>query len=156
MDDSKLKNPSPGACKLPGLVKTQKMNATPSPFILDVGGEGRHDEAWNLNPRCVKTLAPGRGEPIPNHIPGRADAIPLTDDVVDLVIVERTPLTQAALHEILRVVAPAGSIVLRHAIVPGFDPHRMAKTVLSQQYEQQIVTINGRTLLETTFQSHCR
>ena len=34
-------------------------------FILDIGGEGRHPDAWNLNPRKTKTLGPDRGLPIP-------------------------------------------------------------------------------------------
>jgi hypothetical protein len=63
-----------------------------TPFILDIGGEGRHPTAWNLNPRATKTLGPDRGEPIPRLIRGRGESIPLPDRSVDVVIVEQTPL----------------------------------------------------------------
>jgi hypothetical protein len=55
---------------------------------LDIGGEGRHAEAWNLNPSPVKTLGPEKGLPIPRRIAGRANAIPLPDHSVDRIIVE--------------------------------------------------------------------
>lgn len=120
-------------------------------FILDIGGEGRHRAAWNLNPCRTKTLAPGRGQPIPRHIAGRADAIPLPDDSVDEVIVERTPLTVTALQEIDRVVAPGGRITLRHAMVPGIDPHATAKAMLAGQYRQSIIPMAGKRLQQCEF-----
>ena len=60
-------------------------------FRLDIGGEGRYADAWNLNPSAVKTIGPNRGQMIPRRIPGRADVIPLPDHSVDQVIMERTP-----------------------------------------------------------------
>lgn len=47
-----------------------------SSLLLDIGGEGSHSEAWNLNPSCVRTLGPRRGLPIPKLILGRAKTIP--------------------------------------------------------------------------------
>jgi hypothetical protein len=91
--------------------------------LLDVGGEGRHVRAWNLNPSGVKTLGAERGQPIPRHIPGRAEAIPLPDDSVRVVIVERTPLREAAIDELQRVVMPGGVLVLRHHVNAISDPH---------------------------------
>ena len=87
-------------------------------FPLGIGGEGRHEHAGNLNPSPTKTLSPSRGELIPRHIPGRAEAIPLPDQSVDRVIVERTPLKKTSLKEIARIVHVHGTIILRHATPP--------------------------------------
>ena len=87
-------------------------------FTLDVGGEGRHQMAWNLNPSPVKTKGVDRGRPIPRLILGRAEAIPLPDKSVDRLIVERTPLRRRALEEIGRVIMPRGCVILRHAAAP--------------------------------------
>lgn len=85
---------------------------------LDVGGEGRYLDAWNLNPRATKTLGADAGRPIPNLIRGRAEAIPLPDSSVDLILVERTPLSDRSLREIARIAAPTARIILRHARPP--------------------------------------
>lgn len=53
---------------------------------LDIGGEGRYPEAWNVNPRATKTLGSDAGHPIPNLIKGRAEAIPLPDSSVELIL----------------------------------------------------------------------
>ena len=95
--------------------------------VIDIGGEGRHPDAWNVNPSAVKTLGPGRGEPIPRHIPGRAESLPLENGSVDLIIVEKTPLRRGALEEIARVIAPEGRVIMRHVPLPGIDCHQLAK-----------------------------
>src|SRR5688500_1469436 len=96
-------------------------------MVLDIGGEGRHPRAWNLNPSRVKTLGRHRGAPIPRLILGRADAIPLADGSVDRVYVERTPLRDAALREIARIIRPGGVVTLRHVVIPGRDRHGRAR-----------------------------
>ena len=98
--------------------------------MLDIGGEGRYSEAWNLNPRRQRTLSPGRGKDIPRRIAGRAEAIPLPDDSVDRIIVERTPLLKSALFEMARVIKPTGVIELRHAHMSGRHPHYWAWQIL--------------------------
>ena len=119
---------------------------------LDIGGEGRNERAWNLNPSPCRTVGPNRGRPIPRRIPGRAEAIPLPDHSVDLVIVERTPLRKAALYEIARVIARSGSIILRHSIPPNFDPHALAKAILPGRVSEKRIRRGNLTLLETTFE----
>ena len=121
------------------------------PLILDIGGEGRHPAAWNLNPSAVRTLGPDRGEPIPRHLLGRADAIPLPSGSVDEIIVERTPLSPAGLWEIRRVMVSGGILTLRHAIPPGIDPHAVAKTFFGVSGETEQVAVAGRTLQQTRF-----
>lgn len=123
-------------------------------MILDIGGEGRHPEAWNLNPSRVKTLGKAKGEPIPRLIHGRADAIPLVDGSVRQILVERTPLTRSALREIARVIAPGGTVILRHVPPPEFDPHAVAREILPGSCYQRNTLLQGASVQETRF--YCR
>ncbi len=121
-------------------------------MILDIGGEGRHPEAWNLNPKRRKTLGHQRGEPIPRLIHGRGESIPLSDRSVDVVIVERTPLRPQTLSEVLRVASRSAQIILRHANAHQRDPHKLALQALSGAVEQRVVIIEGRAVQETVIQ----
>jgi hypothetical protein len=116
--------------KIPVLPQLLPVHGPTWPFVIDIGGEGRHPEAWNVNPRRCKTCGIDRGEPIPRWIQGRADAVPVGDHVVDFVVVERCPLSRRSLLEISRIAKPGGVVVLRHARAFGRDPHRVAKSVL--------------------------
>lgn len=120
-------------------------------MILDIGGEGRYPEAWNLNPSAVKTLGTNRGLPIPRRIAGRAEAIPLPANSVQKVIVERTPLRSAALQEIARVIANDGIIILRHIRHPYYDPHSLARELLPGTVIMRICCLGGQELQETEF-----
>ena len=119
-------------------------------FVLDVGGEGRNTAAWNLNPSRVRTFGPQRGQPIPRLIQGRGEAIPLADGSVDLLIVERTPLRPATLAEILRVSRSTATIVLRHVVTPGGDPHRLALEYLQGEVTRDWFKIGSHAVRETT------
>lgn len=119
------------------------------PMILDIGGEGRTEQAWNLNPRTHKTVGPERGQPIPRLIQGRGESIPLADGSVDLVIVERTPLRPGTLAEIRRVARPAGRVILRHAQAHQRDPHVLALQALPGTVRQGMTVIGGQTYQET-------
>ncbi len=121
-------------------------------FVLDVGGEGRHPVAWNLNQRRERSGAGRATGPIPRLILARADAIPLAADSVDLAIVERTPLCANALRELLRVTKPAGVILLRHAITPAGDPHRLALKRLGGTVGRRQFAHRGYQIQETIFQ----
>jgi hypothetical protein len=127
------------------------------PLVLDIGGEGRHSEAWNLNPRSRKTLGQQCGQLIPRLIQGRGECIPLPDRIVDVLIVERTPLRSATLSEMLRVASPSARIILRHASAHRRDPHRLAVQVLRGAVEQRKVMIGRQTVQETVIRlSPCR
>lgn len=121
----------------------------PTPFILDIGGEGRHDAAWNLNPRTLRTIGPKRGQPIPRLIRGRGENIPLPCNSVDQVIVERTPLRTETLHEIRRVAKFGALIILRHAPVSWFDPHRFVEALLPGKARRRLTQIEEQILQET-------
>ena len=120
-------------------------------LLLDIGGEGRYSKAWNLNPGHVKTIGPQRGAPIERHIPGRAEAIPLADRSVRWILVERTPLREAALREIARVVMPGGLIVLRHVVGSSIDRHRTARAILPGSVRERVICLRGQTVQETRF-----
>lgn len=122
-----------------------------TPQILDIGGEGRHAHAWNLNPSPVRTFGDRRGSKIPRVILGRANKIPAPDHSIRVIISERTPLTAQAYREIGRIIAPGGFILLRHAILPGFDPHRVAYRYLPRRIYQRSVVLVSRPLQETLF-----
>jgi hypothetical protein len=117
--------------------------------ILDIGGEGRHRAAWNLNPRTHRTCGPRRGEPIPRLIHARGDRIPLADRSVDVLIVERTPLLRSTLDEIKRVARPSASVILRHALSGVTDPHRLALQVLEGTATRSITRIGGTRVNQT-------
>ena len=119
------------------------------PVILDIGGEGRHPLAWNLNPRSRKTLGQERGELIPRLIQGRGDCIPLPDRTVDVLIAERTPLRLATLSEMLRVASPSARIILRHANAYRRDPHHLAVQMLKGAVEQRMAMIGRQPVQET-------
>jgi hypothetical protein len=122
--------------------------ARPAPrLILDIGGEGRYPNAWNLNPRRFRTCGRLRGQPIPNWLPGRAECIPLPARSVHAIIVERTPLLPAALWEIRRVALPGTRVLLRHALRPGSDPHELARQILGPPLRVSRRTV-GRLIIQ--------
>jgi len=118
-------------------------------LVLDIGGEGRHAGAVNVNTRCCKTLGPEKGEPIPRLLCARADALPLASRSVAQIIVERTPLSSAALAEIARVIAPGGTIVLRHVPLPHGDRHARAKEHLGGNSVTGTLRLAGQWVQET-------
>jgi hypothetical protein len=120
-------------------------------FLLDIGGEGRHPRAWNLNPSRVKTLGREAGRPIPRLIVGRSDAIPLADGCVTTFVVERTPLRRRALCELARVAAPHAVIILRHARPAWSDPHRLARAIFGLPRRQRMIELEGVRLQESVF-----
>ena len=121
-------------------------------LLLDIGGEGRYADAVNINTRRYNTLEPGRGEPIPRLIVARADAIPLARGSVARIVVERTPLTAAALAEIARVIAPQGMIVLRHVPLERGDRHGRARDYLGGRAERRTLRLAGQWVQETRIQ----
>lgn len=121
-------------------------------YVVDIGGEGRHSAAWNVNPRPCKTLGPQRGQPIPRLICGRAENMPLPDHKTDMVIVERTPLSRRALEEIKRIARPGALVVLRHARAFGRDPHLLAKEMLSGKHRGRECEIESRIYQETVIE----
>jgi len=120
-------------------------------LTIDIGGEGRHSGAVNVNPSRVRTLGPHRGLPIPRLIQARADCLPLATGSVDRILVERTPLSSHALREIARVISPGGTIVLRHVPCPDFDRHAAARRMLPGTVRTRRSRVGGQTACESVF-----
>ncbi len=120
-------------------------------MVLDIGGEGRYRGVWNLNPRRYRTCGRHRGQPIPNWLPGRAERIPLPSGCVHAIIVERTPLQPAALWEIRRVAGPGTRVLLRHALRPGADPHRLANEILGPPLHVTWRSVAGLVIQQSVF-----
>lgn len=112
--------------------------------LLDIGGEGRYATALNLNPRAEKTLGPEKGQPIPNRLNGRAEDIPLPDNSVQTVVVERTPVRDEALDEITRVVADGGTMVFRHVVADGINPHQRIRERIEGIVEMEDIELDGQ------------
>ena len=121
--------------------------------ILDIGGEGRYETAWNLNIRSQKTLGRHKGEPIPNWIEGRATAIPLPDSSVQRVIMEQVPLNRKAVDEIYRVIVKGGVVELRHFYNSANHPHAWACRVIHGERTQSTISWGNQKLEETIFRS---
>ncbi len=117
--------------------------------LLDVGGEGRYAHAWNLNLSSTRTLSPRKGTPIPRHIQGRAEAIPLPDDCVRAIVMERTPLRREAVVEMLRVIAPGGVITLRHHWNGETNPHAIAHRLMECPFDVSRMWIGQHELQQT-------
>ena len=118
---------------------------------MDIGGEGRYSDAWNLNPRATRTLGVDSGLPIPNLIKGSAEAIPLPDSSVELILVERTPLREQSFLEIARIAAPTARVILRHARPPWSDPHQRAARYLGPPIQQRRTRIGAQEVQESEF-----
>jgi len=126
------------------------MDHNPCDLVLDIGGEGRHAGAWNVNCSLTRTLGKDAGGPIPRLIVARADALPFPDHCVKSLIVERTPVTSASAREMSRVIQADGQILLRHVPLPDRDRHAPALAILGGYAKQRSTTIHGQTVLETT------
>ena len=88
---------------------------------IDIGGEGRYPEAYNLNPTSKGTVSPWTNKDIPNHVCGVGENIPVSSGTVDYITEESTPISQATVAEIARVIKKTGHIRL---INPKNPEHR--------------------------------
>lgn len=81
---------------------------------IDIGGEGRHRGAINVNPNWVTSTTGAPGRPIPNLVVARGEALPFASGVADLVTVENAPIRPGMIDEIARVLGPGGEVRLLH------------------------------------------
>lgn len=92
----------------------------PRGAFIDVGGEGAHAAAWNLNPSARVTM-PGStaGSPIPRLIRGSGEQMPLRDGSVAHLVLEHAPISEQTAAEIARVMARGGLVELRNPLMGG-------------------------------------
>lgn len=82
--------------------------------ILDIGGEGRFENAINLNPQFLTSTTGVEGRLIPNWLPGTGNQIPLADLSVDIIHLQNAPINIDTMKEMLRVLKPRSKIHLTH------------------------------------------
>ncbi|TNF27631.1 MAG: hypothetical protein EP319_11075 [Deltaproteobacteria bacterium] len=99
------------------------------PVHIDVGGEGRYEDALNINPGKYTSTTGEAGRLIPNWVYGRSDELPLPDGSVHKLTVESAPLNDLAISEILRVMRPRSQIELYH---PTEYADRIHKSLIEQ------------------------
>ena len=109
------------------------LDATHSPqcLHLDIGGEGRHFNAVNLNPSTHTTCLSGPQLPIPNHLQGRGESIPCSDCSVFLITIENTEITEDMTIEIKRVLDAHGIIRLIHPTGYAAEAHSYVATIVN-------------------------
>lgn len=123
------------------------------PVHVDVGGEGRYEDALNINPGKYTSTTGEPGHPIPNWVYGRSDELPLPDQSVHKLTVESAPLNGQAMAEILRVMRPRSQINLYH---PSEYAERIHKLLIENlernnfaiQVTQSSDNVATRTIIE--------
>ncbi|MEZ6080408.1 MAG: hypothetical protein R3C56_33475 [Pirellulaceae bacterium] len=121
--------------------------------LLDIGGEGRYENAWNLNPRSKKNDRAGQGTCHPPSHSGTRECIPLPDGCVQQILMERAPLRRAAIFEMIRVILPGGTIILRHHVGTGRNPHVEAQQLIDADCSVQQIKIGCQGLQQTCFEN---
>ncbi len=92
--------------------------------IIDIGGEGAHKGAINLNPNLWTTTTGTSGRPIPNLVMGVAEQLPFQSHSADTLIVESAPLRLGSATELARVIRPGGTIRLVHPSAYAASAHQ--------------------------------
>ncbi len=82
------------------------------PVHLDIGGEGRHPGAINVNPNTTTSTTGTAGRPIPNLVQATGERLPFGNQVADIITIENTPISQATASQVARVIKPGGEIRL--------------------------------------------
>jgi len=110
----------------------------PKRIVIDIGGEGRHADALNVNPFRVTTTTGAPGRPIPNHVPFDGKRLPFGDRSVDIIHLENSPIRPDTIAEIKRVLRPGGEIRL------------VGPEDVSASLHQQIADAVGGRVFQTT------
>ncbi len=87
---------------------------------IDIGGEGKYSEAYNLNPTSKGTVPPWAGKDIPHHVCGVGENIPVPSASVDYITVESTPIGRDTVSEIARTIKRSGHVRLQHPDTPEY------------------------------------
>jgi len=96
------------------VAKGKGRRATTGTVVIDVGGEGAHRGAINLNPNLTTSTTGAPGRPIPNLVLGVGERLPFASHSADTLIVESAPVRAGSAQELARVIRPGGTIRLVH------------------------------------------
>ena len=111
---------------------------------VDIGGEGRHPSAINLNINVLQTI--NEPTPTPNVILGSAFSLPFDDQSIDHLVVESAPFNP---EEIARVLRPAGTVRVFHPAEMEQRHARLAEAV-GGQVSTRRTKFGDIDMLETT------
>jgi len=129
----------------------QARTPIPAGLFVDVGGEGAHTGAINVNPSPIGSadgLVPGRA--IPNHVAGSSTSIPLPDASVARLVLERSTIEPGTGAEIARVMRPGGEVriqtsmrgvLLHREILDAFEGARFVQRAVPGIYRHEMLTV---------------
>lgn len=103
---------------------------------LDIGGEGRYDDAINLNPQGLTSTTGEAGREIPRWLEGFGHHIPLPDHSIHKLTVENAPINPQTMTEILRVIRPRSEINLSHPTDYGAGVHQKLIELLGDKVKE--------------------
>ena len=112
--------------------------------VIDVGGEGKHPGAINLNPGRLTSTTGEPGRPIPRLVQGVGERMPLATGSADRVLVESAPLRDGAAAELARVIKPGGTIRLAHPADYARKSHGAVIRAVGGRARQR--TVGGMTV----------
>lgn len=114
-----------------------------SKLVIDIGGEGRHPAAINVNPGFTTTTTGRAGRPIPNLVQGVGEKLPFPARAADTIIVENAPLRPETIAELARVIKPGGAVRLVHPSEYAAKVHQAAVRAIGERVHQR--TADGVT-----------
>jgi RHS repeat-associated protein len=118
-------------------VLKQKRDLGGTAVVVDIGGEGEHDRAINVNVRTFGTMnavelggfirkKDTKDKRISRLVlrPNCDGGLPFRSKSVDKIFVEGSPLEKGTAAEIARIIRPGGQIELFHPVTAHGDPHQ--------------------------------
>jgi RHS repeat-associated protein len=103
---------------------------------IDIGGEGAHPEAINLNPTNVTST--NEATLIPRRVPGVGERLPFSSRTADVITLEGAPLRPGAAEEIGRVIRPGGEVTLVNPSDYATAAHQRVADVLRGNVTQTV------------------
>jgi len=123
----------------PGAARGDARGPAARSVHLDIGGEGRHARAINVNPERLTTTTGLPGRPIPNLIVGTGEALPVRAASVDKVLVENAALRPGSEREIARVLKRGGTVRLVHPSGYATRTHGLVAAAVQGRHQRRVV-----------------
>jgi hypothetical protein len=118
--------------------------------VIDIGGEGRHAGALNVNPSKVTSTTGAAGRPIPNHVPFDGKRLPFADQSVDVIHLENAPIRPETIAEIKRVLRLGGDVrLVGPEDVSAALHQQIAEAIGGKMFQTRLPTNHGVPSLHT-------